>query len=324
MINVNVHSHGNVLENSLPIDQISDVLDRPGELLWIDVHDPTNDDIRSVVEEFNFHPLAIEDVVRQRQRPKVDIYNGYVLIIFYGLAATSDDEGTPILTQVGIFVGSNYVVTIHDAVVPALKETSDRWCRNVEQLGSNNISLLLYSILDAIVDAYFPVLDELSDRLEELEERIFDRADPRTQHEIFHIKKQLVTMRKHIAPERDAMNVLLRRDTPILDPSIIPYFQDVYDHIIRVTDAIDTFRDLLSSALDFQLAVTSNRLNQIMKTLTASSIILMGMTLVASIYGMNFEHMPELGWHFGYLWALGLMAVIGGSLITLFRRIDWL
>ena len=127
-----------------------------------------------------------------------------------------------------------------------------------------------------------------------------------------------------MAPERDVMNVLVRRESPIFDDVQIVYFQDVYDHILRVTDAVDTYRDLLSSALDASLSVTSNRLNQVMKTLTASSIILMSMTLVASVYGMNFDHMPELHWLFGYPWALGLMTAIGVSVYALFRRIDWL
>jgi magnesium transporter len=324
VISVNVHSNGNVLENGLLIEQISDVLNQPDQLLWIDVTDPTEEDFARIHQEFNFHPLAMEDVARQHQRPKIDVYDGYVLIVFYGLSIGDSAKPEPRLTQVGIFVGSNYVVTIHDALVPALDETSERWCRNVEQLGSHNVSLLLYSILDAIVDAYFPLLDDISERLEELEEQVFTADSASTQQEIFGIKKQLVTMRKHIAPERDVMNVLLRRDTQIFDQSVIVYFQDVYDHILRVTDAIDTFRDLLSSALDFHLAAASNRLNQVMKTLTASSIILMGMTLVASVYGMNFDHMPELHWHLGYAWALGLMAVIGASLFMLFRRIDWL
>lgn len=324
MISVNVHTSGNVLENGLLIEEISDVIGRPDELLWIDVIQPTEDDLNRIRQEFKFHPLAMEDVTRQHQRPKVDIYDDFILIIFYGLQDGDPSETRAPLTQVGIFVGSNYVVTVHNELIPALDETSERWCRNIEELGSRSIALLVYSVLDAIVDSYFPILDDISDRLEELEARIFEDFDASSQKEIFQIKKQLVGLRKNIAPERDVLNVLLRRDTPIFDQKVIAYFQDVYDHILRVTDAIDTFRDLLSSALDFHLAVASNRLNQVMKTLTASSIILMGMTLIASVYGMNFDRIPELHWNFGYAWALGLMALVGASLFTLFRRIDWI
>ena len=134
----------------------------------------------------------------------------------------------------------------------------------------------------------------------------------------------MLAVRRVLGPERDVMNVLVRRDSPVFGAETIVYFQDVYDHILRVTDAVDSYRDLLSSALDVHLSMTSNRLNQVMKTLTGSSIILMSMTLVASVYGMNFDVMPELDWQLGYAWALGLMTVVGGTLFAVFRRIDWL
>lgn len=323
MISVNVHTSDGVLENGIPLDQISDVLQRPGELLWVDVSEPTAADLALLRTEFSFHPLAMEDVSRHYQRPKVDLYDTHAFLVFYALRSSGDVGSTIALTQLGMFVGHNFVVTVHEGEIASLKETSDRWRRNVEQIGAHNVGMLVYSILDGIVDGYFPILDDISDRLDELEQRIFEKFDIEAQQEIFRIKKGLVSIRRVIAPERDVMNVLLRRDTPLFDASVIVYFQDVYDHILRVTDAVDTYRDLLSSALEYHLSITSNRLNQIMKTLTASSIILMSMTLVASVYGMNFVHIPELSWQFGYVWALGLMALICAALIKLFRRIDW-
>src|SRR5262249_397670 len=145
-------------------------------------------------------------------------------------------------------------------------------------------------------DGYFPCIDNLSDRIEDLEASIFERFDTKTQQAIFKVKKNLLAIRRVVAPERDVLNVLVRRESPVFDEATIIYFQDIYDHLLRVTDAVDTYRDLMSSALDSYLSVTSNRLNQVMKTLTASSIILMSMTLVASIYGMNFDNIPELHW----------------------------
>lgn len=323
MITVNVHTNGTASLGEVPPEEISDVLARPDEVLWIDVVGPSPEELLLLKSEFGFHPLAVEDVAKVHQRPKVDLYERHCLIIFYALTRDAAAEDVT-LTQVGIFVGKNYVVTVHDRAIPALSETSERWSRNVEQIGETTVSLLVYSILDAIVDSYFPILDAISDRLDELESRVFGNLNAETQQEIFRLKKELVTIRRVVAPERDVMNVLLRREMPMFDQAVIAYFQDVYDHIIRVTDAVDTYRDLLSSALEFHLTLASNRLNQVMKTLTASSIILMSMTLIASIYGMNFVHMPELQWHVGYLWALSLMVVIGASMAVLFRRIDWL
>ena len=323
MITVNVHTNGTAALGAVPLDGISDVLARPGEMLWIDVLSPTPEELLLLRTEFAFHPLAVEDVARVHQRPKVDLYENHCLIIFYALTRDAKAEAVT-LTQLGMFVGTNCVVTVHDRPIPALSETSDRWSRNLEQIGATTISLLVYSILDAIVDSYFPILDDISERLDDLETRVFGSLNVAAQQEIFRLKKELVTIRRVVAPERDVMNVLLRREMTMFDPEVIAYFQDVYDHIIRVTDAVDTYRDLLSSALEFHLTLASNRLNQVMKTLTASSIILMSMTLIASVYGMNFVHMPELKWTAGYPWALGLMVLIGSSLVALFRRIDWL
>ena len=321
MIRINVHTGATGLQDNVPLEQISNVLEREGNLLWVDVVDPTPDDVRLLGEEFRFHPLALEDALRRHQRPKLDHYDGFLFIVFYGLEV---HDGRPRTREINLFAGPNYLVTVHDGSFAAIRETADRWCENVERLGNRGVGLLVYSLLDTIVDGYFPVVDDLAERIEDLEAAVFDRADASAQEAIFDLKKDLLAVRRVLAPERDVMNILVRRDTPVFGEEQIVYFQDVYDHILRVTDAVDTYRDLLSSALDAHLSMTSNRLNQVMKTLTGSSIILMSMTLVASIYGMNFDVMPELHWQLGYAWALGLMTVVGGTLFAVFRRIDWL
>jgi magnesium transporter len=322
VITVNVHANGKFLENELPFSRISDVLRQKDHLLWLDVVDPTPDDLRLLAQEFSFHPLAMEDVARRHQRPKIDQYKEMIFIVFYAMQPGAE---RPLdLVEVEFFVGRNYVVTVHDGELALLGDIRDRWCENVDVIGDRSAGLLVYSILDALVDGYFPCIDQLSDRIEVLEESIFQHFDTETQKKIFHLKKELLAIRRVVAPERDVLNVLVRRDSPFFDEATIVYFQDVYDHLLRVTDAVDTYRELMSSALDSYLTVASNRLNQVMKTLTASSIILMSMTLVASVYGMNFDHMPELHWQLGYVWAIGLMVAIGFSLLRLFRRIDWL
>ncbi len=323
MIRVKVHLDDQCRPHEpVPPDQFSEVLaaNRHG-LLWVDVVDPAQEDFDLLAAEFGFHPLALEDAAKRHQRPKIDEYDGYLFITFYRLASGAEAT-SPI--EIDLFVGPNFLVTIRNDASPEIEATSDRWCRNSEQLGERGVGFLLYSLLDAIVDGYFPVLDTLTDQFESLEERIFERHDPHVQRDIFALRRQLIGLRRVIAPERDVMNVLVRRDTPVLGDDATIYFQDVYDHILRVTDGLDSFRDLLSSALDASLSASSNRLNRVMKTLTASSIVLMSMTLVAGIYGMNFVHMPELDWLFGYPLALGLMLAIGVSLLALFRRIEWL
>ena len=322
MIRVRVHAEGAVLDRDLPLDRISDVLQLDDTLLWIDVVDPTAEDIAIIKTEFGFHDLALEDASVVHERPKVDEYEGFLLIIFYAMTHVDEPMGIA-LQQVSLFAGSNYVMTLHEAELPTLDQTSDRWCANHARINTRAAGLLVYSILDSLVDDYLPVVDHISDRIDDIEGAIFGRFDINTQQEIFRLKRDLLQIRKVLTPERDVLNVLMRRDTPVYTEETSRYFQDIYDHLLRVLDSIDTFRDLLTSALDSYLSVLSNRMNKVMKTLTASSIILMGMTLIAGIYGMNFVHMPELDWRLGYPMSLGLMAAIGISLGALFKKIDW-
>ncbi len=324
MITINLHVDGTTFEDETPIHAISEVLNNPDELLWIDVNAPTTEDLALLRQEFNFHPLAMEDIVNFEQRPKLDTYEDFALLFFKALIPCDDANRTVDLAQIGLFFGHNYVVTVHERPIPALDNMNLRWKRHAEQVGTHSSGMLLYSILDAIVDDYFPALDEISDRMASLEERVFDQFDRECQEDIFRLKKELVAIRRVVAPEREVLNILLRRDTPIFEADVLVYLQDVYDHILRVTDESDTYRDLLSSALEFHLASISNRLNQVMKTMTALSVVLMSTTLVASIYGMNFVHIPELRWQLGYVWAIGLMLAIGGGVFSIFRRHEWI
>ncbi len=321
MITVNVHTTDRGLQNDLPLEQISDVLQRGSGLLWIDVVEPTPRDIRLLAEEFAFHPLAIEDAARRHQRPKVDFYDDFLFIVFY---AIETQDGRPVPVEINLFAGKNYLVTIHDGSIPIFDETARRLCDDTHCAGLRSVGLLVYTVLDATVDGYFPVIDAISDRIEDLEEAMFEHYDVQTQQNLFTLKKDLLAVRRVLAPERDVMNVLVRRDSPVFGNEPIVYFQDVYDHILRVLDAVDTYRDLLSSALDLHLSVTSNRLNQIMKRLTASSIILMSVTLIAGVYGMNFDHMPELHWTLGYPFSVLLMVASCAGLFWFFKRSGWL
>lgn len=323
MIKIFLHTGDKVLTDEVPVERISDEIRSLDHVLWVDVVDPTDEDFRQLQHEFGFHPLAIEDAARRHQRAKYDSYDGYCFITFYCLNLDAD-TGTLAATQVSIFSGPGYLVTIHDQDLALLDEMKRRLMQEQMKVGAKSAGFFLYLVLDQIVDGYFPVIDALSDRIEGIEDQIFGNFTASSQKEVFRLKKDMLTARRAIAPERDVMNILVRRENSMFDADTILYFQDVYDHILRCTDTIDTYRDLLTSELDAYLSVLSNRMNQVMKTLTASSIILMSMTLVASVYGMNFDNMPELHWHYGYPGALTLMAIIGVVLTAAFRRIDWL
>lgn len=289
-------------------------------LLWVSLIDPAREEIDALAGEFGFHPLAHEDAHHRNQRPKLDQYGNDLFIVFYALEV---DEVRVLNEEIHFYVTRNAVISIHDQPVAAITDVRKRWSA-AEVNEHYSAGMLLYAIFDAIVDDYFPVVDHLSELLEAAQERIFEEQDTSNQQHIYLIIHTLVGIRRILAPERDVMNALVRRDIPMIESATIIYFQDVYDHILRVSETIDTYRDLVSGAIDVQLAITSNRLNEVMKRMTALSIILMSVTLISSIYGMNFVHMPELDWRFGYPLALGSMVAIGGTLFLIFRRIDYL
>lgn len=322
-----------------PVDDltaISDYLQEPETTIWLDLEAPDEREVALLREEFGFHELAIEDAVGDHERPKVDAYPTYYLFIFYsagyngGTSASGDeargDQGPRDLQidlrQLSLFVGRNYIVTIHRRPITQVAETLARWHAPGSPIGYTAAGLL-HSLLDTIVDDYFTLMDQIVDWVEELEDVIFSRFREGAIEEIFGLKKDLLLLRRVVAPERDVLNVLLRQETRVFKPEAIVYMQDVYDHLVRVTDSIDTYRDLLSSALDSYLSLQSNQLNQLVKTLTLSSIILMACSLIAGIYGMNFSYMPELDWRLGYPFALGLMLAVSLGLAALFRTRKW-
>ena len=303
-------------------DRIDTLCAREQNVVWVNVVRPTDRDFQVLAEEFKFHPLAIEDCQSVHQRPKIEEYPGYYFIVLY--EAELDERGRSLeLRELNMFLGANYLVTVHRHQIEAVERAETLWPKWLDR-EEHGAGLLAYLLIDAIVDEYFPILDRISDRMDDLEDQLFSEFDPESIREIFLIKKQLVYLRRVVAPLRDVFNTMLRRDQPIFEREIGFYFQDVYDHLIRVADSIDTLRDLLGSIMDAYLSMSGNRMNVVMKRLTSISTILMSVTLIAGVYGMNFEIMPELKWRYGYVVALGSMVVVGVAIYVYLRKIDWL
>ncbi|HET7275543.1 MAG TPA: magnesium/cobalt transporter CorA [Longimicrobiaceae bacterium] len=290
-------------------------------VIWIDLSNPGEAEAAYLREELGFHPLAVEDCIRGRQRPKLDRYHGYFFLVAYS-AGINEERKRMALNEFHLFLGANYIVTVHDHRVDEVKNIVARW--RTDPRIFRDVGSLAHALLDSIVDDYFPVLEHYSESAELLEASVFDMSARGNMQKILGLRHELVLLRRVVAPMRDVVSSLVRRDLPFLRPELLPYFQDVHDHCVRVTEEIDALREILAALLDAQLSNASNRLNQTLRIMTAWSIILMSMTLVAGIYGMNFDFMPELGWRWGYFGALALMAVIGGSLVAFFRRWDWL
>ncbi len=306
------------------IEQASKIKDEPHTILWLDLLSPSEQELKKLGNEFKLHPLAIEDASHEHQRPKVEEYEQFYFVVFYAAHLDAQEQGLEV-SEVDMFLGANFLITVHDKPLPELEEVEQRWTRNVKQL-EWGIGVLLYSMLDTFVDRYFPVVDNMVDQAEEIEDRLFSGTirQKAFAQELLELKKRFLTLRRIVTPERDVLNVLTNRDTPIFDEHASVYFRDVYDHITRLADTIDLYRDQLSTTMDANLSIVSNDLNKVMRTLTAASIILMADSLLAGIWGMNFVNIPELHLEYGYFGALAVMAVLSFLLILFFKRLKWL
>jgi magnesium transporter len=308
-------------ENCLSAD-ISELRQVEGNVIWADVSDPTSTDFEELAEEFGFHPLSIEDCRNEHQRPKIEEFPGYYFIVLYETQLAGPTDRLE-LRELNIFLGKNYLVTVHSRPIRAIDTASRLWHEWTDR-SEHGAGLLAYLLIDAIVDDYLPLLDLISERMDELEDSIFGEWRAEVIEDIFSIKKKLLYLRRSITPLRDVFNTMLRREQPIFARETHVYFQDVFDHLIRVADTIDSLRDMLSSTMDAYLSVSGNRMNKIMKRLTSISTILMSVTLIAGIYGMNFTYMPELRMRYGYVYALLSMVGVGVALYIYLKKINWI
>ncbi len=298
------------------LNEIDQLCATDGTLVWVSARSPDEETIEILRREFDLHPLAVEDVRKRGQRPKLDAYAKQHMIVAYEV---TDDR----LSEAHIFVARSWLLTVTWDPTPLLDGVRERFS-DAKGLGGGGMGELLYSVLDAVVDSYFPDLDRLSDRIGDLEDRVLEGdADRTSLREVLVVKRRLLDMRRILGPTRDVANQLLRGDLDVIEPVTVPYYQDLYDHLVRLIDQLDVYRDLLAAVLDTRLTVASNSLNAIMKRLTAFTVILMVPTLIAGVYGMNFDHMPELSWPLGYPMALGLMALTVGVATLFFRRKGW-
>jgi len=331
MIRTMICNRNHHLLKDLPHDTAKTMLVDGDEIIWLDVEAPSEQEIKQLSEQFTIHPLAIEDITKAHQRPKIDIYDDFYFIVFYDIDYV--EEGNLLDEhELAIIIGKDFLITVHHEPIEEIAEVAARFRRNTKEI-ERGIGVLLYSLLDTIVDHYFPVLDRIGERIEELEEQVIEYSGGENTagiRDIFSLKRELVHLRRQIAPQRDATAVLARRELPIISEATGVYFQDLYEHVLRVTDAIDVYRELLSGVFEAYLSVNSNKLatasnnlNAVMKRLTSYSIILMSVTLIAGIYGMNFDIMPELHWQLGYPFSLGLMLVVAAILALIFKRKKW-
>jgi magnesium transporter len=313
-----VHDHGSA-EIRFERDTVTQLLAR-GDFFWLDLDQPSAEDFQILRDVFKFHPLAIEDSEQFDQRPKLDDYEDFVFVVVYG-AAPDDDR----LVEVHCFYSERFLITVHNDDCPAFAEIRRRYQRREQQI--EQPSLLLYRVIDGLVDSFFPVLAAFDDRIDELEDAIFRKADDEQLQEIFQMKRLLVGMRKAVSPQRDTFARLMGgiAELPGLGEEDERYFRDVYDHLIRISDLIDSYRDLLTGAMDVYLSTVSNRLNSVMKQLTIIATVFLPLSWLTGFFGQNFGFMVRhIGrWETFIGLGFGSELLVLAALLLFFKRRGW-
>lgn len=292
---------------------------------WINVDGVNNPVMLEKIGEcFGLHRLVTEDLMNVVQRPKVEDYGDYLFVVFKMLTY-DEKEGRIVPEQVSLIVGDNFLLSFQEGVkgdvFPLIRDRLRAGRGKIRKMG---VDYLAYSLLDAVVDGYFVILEKLGERIDLLEEELIARPGRPIVEQLYQLKRELLFVHKAVWPLREVVSSLVRRESPLIRETTAPYMRDVYDHVVQAIDSVEIYRDMLSTMLDLYLSSVSIRMNEIMKVLTIIATIFMPLTFLAGVYGMNFKHMPELEWKYGYLGAWIIMLGIGAVMVVYFKRKKWM
>ena len=325
---IHVIAYGPDAIEEIPVDSpdgLREILGRH-PVTWVDVSGLGNlDTINAVGAIFNLHGLALEDVINTHQRPKAEEYEDFLFVV---LRLVSLDRQLH-SEQISMFVGENFVVTFQERPGDCFDAVRDRLRRQRGRIRGSGADYLAYALIDSIIDSYFPILERYGEKVEELEDQVVEQGEANLMGDIHEMKRDLLFLRRAIWPLRELVNSLIRDTTTFIDERTQIYFRDCYDHAIQLIDMIETYREIASGLIDIYLSSVSTKLNEIMKVLTIIATIFIPLSFIASLYGMNFErdaspwNMPELGWYYGYPFALGLMAAVAAGLVYYCLRRGW-
>jgi magnesium transporter len=316
--------NGTLVAEGFPVAQISDYLaEDDATVVWLDLADPDLADLEVLTEEFGLHPLAVEDAVHEHQRAKLDRYRDHLLLSAYA-ADLDTDSGELATSELAAFITPRALITVRKDDGFDVGRLVERWDASPD-LATGGIGFLLHGLLDQIVDGHFSAVQTLDDQIEDLQDSLFSDANPglEVQRRSFELRKSLVLLRRVVLPMREVVNTLMRRDLHLVDDTLAPYFQDVYDHVLRATEWTESLRDLVTTILETRLTIQGNRLNEIMKKLTAWAAIIAVPTAVTGFYGQNVPY-PGFQQPWGFVSSVALIIVIGVGLYATFRRNDWL
>ncbi|MEM5448284.1 MULTISPECIES: magnesium/cobalt transporter CorA [Paraburkholderia] len=324
LINCVAYQGGKKLAD-VTVEAISDYLAKPECFVWVALKDPDAGEMAAMKEEFGLHALAIEDVMNGNQRPKIEEYGDTLFCVLHTLEL--DDDGEVITGQVNVFAGPNFVLSVRHRAQQGFSDVRAR-CEREPELLREGSGFVLYALMDSVVDRYAPVLETLSGEIEELEDRIFDKHDLAGSRaiieDLYSLKRRLVILAHHVTPLVDAVGKLVGGRIPQICVGMQAYYRDVYDHLVRVSNMVDARREMIVTAIQVNLGMISLAENEVTKRLGSFAALFAVPTMIAGIYGMNFEHIPELHFRFGYQICLAAMLVLDIFLFFLFRRINWL
>jgi magnesium transporter len=309
----------------IPVADISEYVHRPNCLVWVAMFEPSQAELDEMAQEFGLHELAVEDARKGHQRPKIEEYADSLFAVLHPAEMIRAEDGTEDLNigEVDIFVGPNYVLTVRHRTQTGFAALRARAEREPDLL-RHGAGFVFYSLIDSVVDRYFPVLDQIETRLEAAEEELFTTASSRRKIEdLYVLKRELMALKHAVAPLMEAVGKLFGGRVPQLCQGTQEYFRDVYDHLARINSTIESTREMLTTAIQVNLALIGISDNEVTKRLAAYGALITVPTLIAGIYGMNFKNMPELSWSVGYPLAIFCMVAIDAVLFLRFRRAKW-
>ena len=320
LVNCVAYEEGRKLAD-IDFRQIHTYVARPGCFVWVALKDATEAELEQMREEFDLHPLAVEDARHGHQRPKIEEYGDQLFVVLHTVEVAGDELN---VGEVDIFVGRNFVLSARQRTERGFQDVRVRAEREPDLLRYGS-GYVLYALMDAVVDRYFPVLEAIEAQLERIEDQLFGGSTPRQNIEaLYYVKQKLTTLKHAVAPLLEHVSKLYGGRVPMVCAGLGEYFRDVYDHLFRINQSIDGARETVNTAIQVALAMVNMGHGEITKRLAAYAALVAVPTMIAGVYGMNFKHMPELDWTLGYPVSIGLMAVIDTFLFTRFRKAGWL
>ena len=317
------------VEEGFAADALPALIEDKTNTVWVDLRGESAEEIEEVkrilLDVFNFHPLTVEDCIETRNQPKVEAFPSYIYFIVHAIKPGETGPGNFVTKELDGYLGDNYVVTYHTEKFRSIKAVKGQ-IRASHFSCSRGPAYLLHQILDNIIDLYMPIVDEFDDAINVLEERAFDLRKGNTAilEEIMDLRRSVVRLRRISARQLDVLYRISHGEFPQIPDHILPFFRDVHDHLLRISDLSESYRDLVSGLFDIHFSVVANKTNDVMKTLAVLSAIVLPLSLIAGIYGMNFENMPELRSPYGYFATLAFMAIVAVLLLIYFWRRGWI